>query len=69
MDYEIEKIRKAFAEHLKIVNWMNRTSRLSYDWTVYGHPSIVRLSNLLQVDLGTAELKKQDKLGHWRVMK
>jgi hypothetical protein len=69
MDYEIEKIRKAFSEFLKNINWMNRTSRLSYDWAVYGHPGIVRLCNLLNVDLGTGELKKQDKKGHWRVMK
>ena len=65
-EQEIEDLRETFSKFMKNINWMSRTSRLSYDWTAYCQQDIVKMCMILKVDLGTGNLKKKDKVGHWR---
>lgn len=62
-----EEIRKEFADLLHDINWhIRRGGLLPYDWINYEHNHIIKLCELLKVDLGTGKIKKPDKRGHWR---
>ena len=70
MNKELEEIRKEFAVLLHHINWHSqRGGLLPYDWIDYEHQHIINLCELMKIEFVTAKLKKQDKKGHWRVMK
>ena len=60
-NYDIGMIREAFSSLLHTINWECQRGCMPYDWNDYGHPDIVKLCNLLKVNISDGHLLKQDK--------